>query len=357
MSDGTKVAFFGLRHPHSAAHLRTLSHSDRVDEVVVYDEDARALDEAQSTCEKVVRGFSDVDGILGEACPIGVACMPNDVNAEVCGRMLSGGTHVLSEKPIGPTSGSVREVVRIAREGVRTLGVMYQNRYHPISRDARKLIRDGALGRITTCEARMVTSQVQFRDPTHWLFDRSVSGGGILSWLGCHYVDLLRYLLDDEIVSVSAMVDTVSGEAIDVEDVASVSVRFSTGVIGSLQAGYQLSISGAGYMGPSYDSYVAIRGSEGQLVWRPSNEPPRLELTSVAPAWQSTPLKTFEYTLAENDAYGGVYGVAFLDDFIQAALTDGSPPASGADALEVGKVVEAAYQSSEQKRHVDIDRE
>ena len=61
----------------------------------------------------------------------------------------------------------------------------------------------------------MVTSQVKFRNPKHWLFDRSISGGGILSWLGCHYIDLLCYIMAADITSVSAVVDTLSGEDID----------------------------------------------------------------------------------------------------------------------------------------------
>ena len=44
-------------------------------------------------------------------------------------------------------------------------------------------------------EARMVTSQVRYRDPAHWLFQRATAGSGILSWLACHYLDLLCYLL------------------------------------------------------------------------------------------------------------------------------------------------------------------
>jgi predicted dehydrogenase len=357
VSDAPRIAFCGLRHPHSDAHLRTLSHSAQVSEVVVFDEDPEAVARAESTYAKVVGGHCELDALLAEACPITVACLTNDVNPDLCLKLVAAGSHVISEKPIGPTSESVREVVQAAEAHSRVLGVMYQNRYHPITQEARRLILAGALGQVVSCEARMVTSQVRFRDPTHWLFNRSVSGGGILSWLGCHYLDLLRYLLGDEVASVSAMVGRMSGEAIDVEDVASMSLRFVGGAIGSLQAGYQLPISGAGYMGPSYDSYISIRGSQGHLIWRPSNQPARLEFTSVASGWETAPVKTIDFVIAENDAYGGVYGVAFVDGFIGSALAGAEPPASGIDALEVGKVVEAAYRSSEERRHVDIARE
>ena len=201
----------------------------------------------------------------------------------------------------------------------------------------------------------MVTSQVKFRNPGHWLFNKSVSGGGILSWLGCHYIDLLTYVLGDDIVSVSAMVDTLSGEAIDVEDVASLSFRFSSGALGSMQAGYHLAISGAGYTGPSYDTYMGFRGTLGRVFWTPSGGPSELHLESVAEAWHTAPQRTFDYVLPQIDAYGGAYGVAFMDDFIRSTVGQSTLPASGRDALKVANIIDAAYRASDSGNRIDIE--
>lgn len=200
----------------------------------------------------------------------------------------------------------------------------------------------------------MVTSQVKFRNPEHWLFSKERAGGGILSWLGCHYIDLLSYVTGEDIVSVSAIVDTLSGEAINVEDVASVSFRFQGGAIGSLQAGYQLAMSKSGYIGPNYDSYVGFRGTEGRMFWEPSGKQHRLHVESARSDWRGSPVRTLAYTLPALDAYGGAYGVAFLEDFIDAALEDGAPPTRGEDALKVARIVEAAYASSASGNRVDL---
>ena len=83
-----------------------------------------------------------------------------------------------------------------------------------------KICRSGALGRIMAVEARMVTSQVRYRNPGHWLFRKDTAGTGILSWLGCHYLDLLCYFLDDRVVEVAALVGQQNPEQIEVEDTA-----------------------------------------------------------------------------------------------------------------------------------------
>ena len=231
---------------------------------------------------------------------------------------------------------------------------MYQNRYHPVTIEARHLIGEGVIGRPTSCEARMVTSQVKFRDPGHWLFDRDRSGGGILSWLGCHYIDMLRVLMGDEVTEVSAILDTLSGENIDVEDVGSLSLRFGRGAIGSLQVGYQLSLSKGGYMGPNYDSYMAVRGTEGRIFWDPVHKPPRLNVESATREWASAPVRTLEYSLPVVDAYGGAYGVGFIEQFVRSTRGEGEPPATGTDAMRVARVVEAAYESNRTGQRIQL---
>ena len=175
-------------------------------------------------------------------------------------------------------------------------------------------------------EMRMVTSQVRFRDPNHWLFQNDLSGGGILSWLGCHYLDMACYFMQDRVSEVSAILATNSGEPIDVEDTASLSFRFRSGIVGSLHAGYMLPFSGLGYMGPSYDTYIAIRGTKGNVVWKPF----------------------------ECDAYGGMHGVKFVTDFLNSVVSATQPAVSGNDMMHVLEVLDAAYESDTTGNRVNI---
>ncbi len=348
------VMLFGITHPHSKAHLKTLVLSDRVEILGVYDSDPEALSAATSGHDRVTITHTDEASAISEGdLDAAIACFPNDTNAGLCVRLLEAGKHVISEKPIGSTAEDVARVVDAARQNGRRIGVMYQNRFHPLSQEARRIIQSGAIGRITSCEARLITSQVRFRNPGHWLFKKDVSGGGILSWLGCHYLDLLRYVTGAEITGVSAMVDTLSGESIDVEDVASVTLRFDAGFLGSLQAGYQLSLSKSGYMGPNYETYMSVRGTEGRVIWEPSSGESVLTVESAA--WTDSPSREIRFSLPQVDAYGGAHGLAFVDQFLDATVDESlEMPADGMDALRVARVIEAAYTSNHTGRHVEL---
>ncbi len=346
--DKLKVALFGVTHPHSRPHLKTLQLSEMVSDIFIFDEDGEALENVRRELGDGIAGaYTSLDELFTQVdFQVAVADFRNHLNGDLCLRLIENGVHVISEKPISRTAEELQKVVDDAEAAGLKLGVMYQNRYHPVSREARRLVQAGCIGRATGCEARLVTSQVQFRNPKHWLFDEKQSGGGILSWLGCHYIDLLCHVLDDEITEVTAILDTLSGEDIDVEDVASLSFRFKSGAIGSLQAGYQLAMSKSGYLGPNYDSYMGFRGTEGRIFWNPVDNPPTLNAESSSRAWRDAPARTFNYTLPEVDCYGGAFGIEFLERFLKSVQGDGDPPASGKDALKIARVIEAAYESN-----------
>ena len=351
------AALLGLTHPHARHHLRTLQLCDRVSRIVLWDDDASAIDALPADGRAGVSAAgTDLATLLGAEAPRFAVCnLRNDRNPDGCLACIEAGVHVLSEKPVATSALGVQRVVAAAARAHLVLGVLYVNRFQPAVREARRLVRDGVLGRITACEARLVTSQVRFRDPGHWLFDRASAGGGILSWLGCHHLDLMRYVTGDEITDVSAMTATLGGEAIDVEDVAALALRFRGGALGSLQAGYQLPRSAAGYSAASYDSYFAVRGDMGHLWWNPTARPLRLHVESVVPDWRGGQRRTHVYEPDASEAYGGDAGGAFLEAFIDATLGHAAPPATGADALAIARIVEAAYRASDTGRHVRLE--
>lgn len=350
-----KVGLFGAVHPHAELHAKTLAASSLVGEVVLFDPDAAA---ARALVESMGDSFSaetDLERLLSQGgLDAGLAAYPNHENAELCGRLLERGIPVLSEKPAGLNAVELEGLVEQARKADCPFGVMYQSRYHPMVREVRDLIRRGYLGTLTGCEGRLITSQPRFRNPEHWLFDSASAGGGILSWLGCHFLDLFIYLTERKVEAISGMVDTLNGDAIDVEDVAAVLLKFEGGAIGSLTTGYQLPLSSEGFVYPNYESYLSFRGTLGRVWWNPFDPPLQLHVESRHPDWKAAPSRTITYELEPLDAYGGTFGLEFFDDFFRGIRSKSTPPAPLDAALTVARLVEAAYASSRTGRHQEV---
>lgn len=351
------AALLGIEHPHSLAHLRTLQALPEVDRILLWDTNEAALSAVLAKQgSKVSQTYTNLDQLLAHPDLFFViAALRNDLGPDIFIRTLEAGKHLMAEKPIGRSAADTERVIATAERMGLQLGVYYQNRTLPSIQLSRQLIGDGLIGELMSVEMRMITTRVAERNPNHWLFKQAQSGGGILSWLGCHYIDMMRFVTGDEIVAVSAEVATRGGEAIDVEDVAALSLRFRSGAIGTLHAGYVMALSGGGYHNKAgYDNYGGFNGRLGRIWWNSAGSPTKIMAESIHPTWASAPQRSFEFTLGESTSYGMISGEQFLRDFILAAQGQGKAWTNGYDALQVARVVDAAYESSRTGRRIEI---
>ncbi len=352
------VALLGAGEPHFDGHLKTLQVLPEVEAVHVWGDIVEAVEALEADKPaKVETVTSDLDDLLARVKPsFAIATTRNNRKPAIFARLLEADIHLMAEKPIANTGREVASLVDLAESRGLALGTCYTNRYHPVIQEARRLVAEGLIGPMMSMEIRMLTTQPGIRDPKKWLFHKEHAGGGILAWLGCHYIDLMRYITGDEIVSVQAEVATRSGEEIDVEDIAVLSLRFRSGAVGSLHNGYTMALKGERYGDmPAYDTYMGINGQLGRIYWDDVGQPSHMFAETTHEAWADSPVREFDFTVAESPAYSGVHGEAFMRDFIHAAQGKGEVPASGRDALQVARVIDGAYASSATGRRVDIE--
>jgi predicted dehydrogenase len=349
-----RAALLGLSHPHTDILLTTLENMPEITGVVLWDENAGLVASTKLAGRpKVTLVTADLDQVLGQpGLQFALVCVRHDRAAALAHRVIAAGVHLLSEKPVALTSAQILSLQEAAAKKGVVASVLYSRRAHPCMVVARKMLRAGAIGPLTSLEARFLTTQVRFRNPKHWLFQRQHSGGGILLWLGSHCLDLLHHVTDDEISEVSGFIATQSGESIDVEDTATLALKFRSGAIGTFHASYSLAFSGKGYVNAKgYDSYLGFNGRQGRVVW-PGLDPV-LQIEAPPQAGQSA-IRQETFTLPESKSYGGVYGEAFIRWFIAATQGRTAPPSTLADALRTARVIEAAELSSQTGQTVKV---
>lgn len=350
-----KAALLGLDHPHSAILLTTLENLPEVTSISLWDADpAVVVAHSNWSAHPKVHAFtSDLDTILVEADLVfAVVCVRNDRAAAVTRRVIAAGKHALCEKPVGITSNEILQLQEAASRAGVVASVLYTRRAHPCVVAARSLVQSGQLGPLFSMEVRFLTTQVKFRDPKSWLFNRQMAGGGILLWLGCHCLDLLHHVTGDEITEVGAFLATRSGESIDVEDTAVLTLKFRSGALGTFHAGYTLAYSGEGYLNLSgYDSYLAFNGRDGRVIW--PDLKPRLAIES--PPMSGHPAVREEtFPIPASTSYGGKGGENFFRQFFAAIRGDSNPPTSLADALRTARIIEAAEESARTSRMIRL---
>ncbi|MBX2997188.1 MAG: bi-domain-containing oxidoreductase [Caldilineaceae bacterium] len=142
---------------------------------------------------------------------------------------LAAGKHVFVEKPLALTPEELG-AVEVARQQApdRQLLVGFNRRFAPLAVQMRELLaaRSEPLSLIYTVNAGAIPAD-------HWTQDPTVGGGRIIGE-GCHFIDLLRFLVGHPIVDVSARsMGKAPGLAVR-EDKMSITLTFADGSLGTV---------------------------------------------------------------------------------------------------------------------------
>tara|TARA_B100001123_G_scaffold122963_2_gene143155 strand:- start:2228 stop:3304 length:1077 start_codon:yes stop_codon:yes gene_type:complete len=352
--DDFRVGFISSPHPHSPMHMKTLEVMPEISEIHLCGIGGEDLNALGAISSKVQSSTTDLSTFFAnKSIDAVIVSVRNDLCPDVLAKAIAFNLPVLFEKPGAVSSMELRKISNAASVNNLIFGAMYQNRWKKSMKQVRDLVSSGALGTIMAIEARTVTSQVRYRDPDHWLFKKEYSGSGILSWLACHQLDLMCHILGNRVVEVSAMVSNLNPEEITVEDTAVLNLKFDSGVIGSMHAGYHMAGSNPGYAGGSYDNFLGIRGVGG-YIRVPSATSDSYEIYTEVDAWVTEKLETREFASIPSEAYGGKVGEDFVSDFLKASRDGLNAPAPIEDAIHVLDIVEAALESSETGRSVTV---
>ena len=166
---------------------------------------------------------------------------PNNLHTEPSIAAAEAGKHVICEKPLGRDANESHEAwQRVDAAGVKHM-CAFNYRFVPAVRLARQMIEAGELGEIFHFRGRYLQEWAVDPDsPIVWRMSKEAAGSGALGDLGAHVIDLARYLLAQEVTTVSALtrtfIESREGTKVDVDDAIEAAVEFSGGALGTLEA-------------------------------------------------------------------------------------------------------------------------
>jgi predicted dehydrogenase len=254
---------------------------------------------------------------------------------------LEAGCHVFAEKPSCTKAADFEKLVRKAEAKHQYLMMAFANRSHAPVREARRLIKAGKLGRIYGAEVHLITDQTRLKSAEYrksWFCIKARAGGGQLTWVGIHWLDLLLYVSGLRIKDVAGFAGVVGGQPLDIEDSAALSLRFDNGGHGTMLCGY--------YLDRGYHSHVKIWGESGWLQLAAVEEQP-LEWYSTRDT-REPKVERFTYKKGERGYF------PFMRACVRASAGLEDPPISGAEALHVLRSIFAFYEAARTGRSQSI---
>ncbi len=247
------------------------------------------------------------------------------------------GLHVLTEKPIDITAARADELIAAARAANVKLGVMFQDRVKPDIQRLKRIVDNGALGKILFVDARVKW----YRPPDYygkskWRGTMKLDGGGALMNQGVHTVDLILWVVGD-VTRVQSRLATALHK-IESEDTAVAILEFAHGAIGTIHA------TTAAY--PGYQRRVEITGTEGTVILE-HDRIIALDLKNPATVEQAPEAPKDTNPSASSAAVTDIRGhQKILEDFLRAIRTNGKPVCDGEEGRKSVALIEAIYRAS-----------
>lgn len=235
---------------------------------------------------------------------------------------------VLCEKPLAMNAAEAEQMLAAAQSAGLAFGVAQNFRWNRSLERMRALVapENGEGSRIgTPTFAAANFCFLSEKSPRTWITDNTLACGGPIGDVGIHCIDALRFVLDQDVVAVTALArqDAASGP---LEASAALALEFSGGALATVQVSFRA----------LYRTYIEVTGSSGLLS---AESGLTVDRPVVLNRWEGGTLVSTE-TLANADAYSRM-----LDSF-SVTIESGAPfAASGESALNNQRTLDAAFQS------------
>lgn len=240
------MALVGCAHIHTPGFVSLLKPRPDVKVKSVWDHDtARAHTRAKDLGSNVVGNVQDV-WADGEVTAV-VICSETNRHRDLVLAAARAGKHMFVEKPLGITAEESYAMAKAITDANLLFTTGYFMRTHPQHLFLKEQIAKGAFGKITrargsNCHSGSLGGWFDEKpgdsaNSWRWMADPKVAGVGGFGDLGTHSLDILMWLLGD-VESVTADIRVVTGRYGDCDESGEALIRFKSGVIATLAAGW-----------------------------------------------------------------------------------------------------------------------
>jgi predicted dehydrogenase len=223
----------------------------------------------------------------GDAIDAVAVMTPNDTHYPMSAAALDSGLDVVCDKPVTDTFAQACDLLERTRRNRRIFAIAHAYSAYPMTRYARALVREGALGTVRLVQVEYIQSGLATRiedapktNRTRWILDRRRSGLAlVMSAIGCHAQHLACFASGLTLARVAADVRALLPGR-DVIDYVSALIEFEGGARGTFTATQAAA-------GSENDIRLRIYGDKGMLDWW------HRDASYLRLALQGEPVRTF----------------------------------------------------------------
>lgn len=185
---------------------------------------------------KSIKRYTDYKTMIRETNPqlIGIAT-ESGAHAEIALYCIDHGIHVIIEKPMAMSIDDANEIIRRSEKTGVKVSACHQNRFNIAVQKTRKALEAGRFGKLSHGSIHVRWNRNQdYYAQAPWRGTWAHDGGALMNQC-IHGIDLLRWMMGDDIEEVYGVTRQQFHYYLEAEDVGMAVVKFKNGAIATIE--------------------------------------------------------------------------------------------------------------------------
>lgn len=181
--------------------------------------------------------YSDYKKMLAEHPEINLAAIATEsgIHAEIALYLIDNGVNVIIEKPMAMSMADADEIIRRSEQKGVTVGVCHQNRFNVAVQEMRRALEAGRFGRLSHGSINVRWNRnLQYYEQAPWRGKWASDGGALMNQC-IHGIDLLRWMMGDEITEIYGVTRQQQHDYLECEDIGMAVIKFANGAVGTVE--------------------------------------------------------------------------------------------------------------------------
>jgi len=180
--------------------------------------------------------YTDYNQMLAEQPPqLAAVCTESGKHAKTALDCLNSGCNVIIEKPIALSLTDAESIVKTAAQKKLVVSACHQNRFNKSIQKLRQTIENGDFGKLYYGVANIRWNRNQnYYTQAPWRGTWEQDGGALMNQC-IHNIDLLRWMLGDDIDEVFGITKNFAHPYIQTEDFGTATIKFKNGAVGIIE--------------------------------------------------------------------------------------------------------------------------
>lgn len=183
-----------------------------------------------------IRRYTDYRQLLQEVQPQLVAiATESGLHAQIALDCIDAGVNVIVEKPMAMSIQDAEEIIRRSREKGVKVSACHQNRFNVAVQEMRRALEGGRFGKLSHGSIHVRWNRnKEYYDQAPWRGTWAQDGGALMNQC-IHGIDLLRWMLGDEVEEVYGVTRQQFHHYLEAEDIGMAVVKFKNGAVGTIE--------------------------------------------------------------------------------------------------------------------------